>query len=243
MPVNSTVPPTAAVSVEPVSGAEYLLQDYDQLEEAQLLKTQDVCMVTSQPTSPVHQLREYTAGLKLNVGGDYPLKSSNLQLQAFNGTVTKAMGSFSALVETKHGASMVLSFDVATSGTRPLLGIQACHDLNLVRLVSHPQVESLVTKPGGRQRCSCRHVSAETIQCCYWRQAVHDEAFQKLKDCVANAPVLVPFDHTKPLVVQADASQSGLGAILLQDNQLVSSASRKLTACECNLLICCLVII
>ncbi|KAE8749713.1 hypothetical protein FOCC_FOCC003453, partial [Frankliniella occidentalis] len=65
-PVNSTVPPTAAVSVEPVSGAEYLLQDYDQLEEAQLLKTQDVCMVTSQPTSPVHQLREYTAGLKLN---------------------------------------------------------------------------------------------------------------------------------------------------------------------------------
>lgn len=63
---------------------------------------------------------------------------------------------------------------------------------------------------------------------------VHDEAFQNLKDCVSNAPVLVPFDHTKPLVVQADASQFGLGAVLLQDNKLVSSASRKLTACECN---------
>ncbi|KAE8738527.1 hypothetical protein FOCC_FOCC015990, partial [Frankliniella occidentalis] len=449
-PINPTVPRTAAASAEPVSGSEYLLQDFDQLEEAQLLKTQDVCMVTSLEKSPVHQLQEYTAGLKLNVythlnvGGDYPLKSSNLQLQAFNGTVTKAMGSFSALVETKHGASMVLSFDVATSGTRPLLGIQACHDLNLVRLVSHPQVESLVTKPvlvrktvdefvaknkdvfdglgqlkqtihvevdkdspagmcqprrysvaivdrlkikldsldgfwhanldeessllcsvatpfgiykfkkmpfglssapeifqyltdqvfGDRGATVCfddvlvtgkdaaehdlvlsrvlskarsenikfnpnkiqfkqsevmflgllwsenqikidpgrtaaiqalkppqsRHMlqkicgvfnhlrkfipnkgsvsaplcellsSAVTFQ---WLP-VHDEAFQKLKDCVANAPVLVPFDHTKPLVDQADASQSGLGAILLQDNQLVSSASRKLTACECN---------
>ncbi|KAJ1528924.1 hypothetical protein ONE63_007293 [Megalurothrips usitatus] len=53
---------------------------------------------------------------------------------------------------------------------------------------------------------------------------VHDEAFQKLKDCISR----------KPLVVQADASQFGLGAVLLQDNKLVSSASRKLTEHECN---------
>ena len=68
---------------------------------------------------------------------------------------------------------------------------------------------------------------------CQWL-LVHDEAFQQLKDCVSNAPVLVPFDHKKPLVVQADASQDGLGAVLLQEQKLVSSASRKLIESEKN---------
>lgn len=63
---------------------------------------------------------------------------------------------------------------------------------------------------------------------------VHDEAFQKLKDCVSNAPVLVPFDPSKPIVVQADASKDGLGGVLLQEGKLVSSASRKLTQYEQN---------
>lgn len=48
------------------------------------------------------------------------------------------------------------------------------------------------------------------------------------------APSLVPFDSKKPMIVQADASQSGLGAVLLQGGKLVSSASRKLTEHEQN---------
>jgi len=63
---------------------------------------------------------------------------------------------------------------------------------------------------------------------------MHAEAFEKLKVCVANAPALVPFDNKKEIVVQADASQSGLGAVLLQENRIVSSASRKLTESERN---------
>ena len=63
---------------------------------------------------------------------------------------------------------------------------------------------------------------------------MHTEAFQKLKDCVSNAFALVPFDPSKPIVVQADASQFGLGAVLLQENKPVSSASRKLTDSEVN---------
>ena len=64
---------------------------------------------------------------------------------------------------------------------------------------------------------------------------VHSEAFSKLKECVCNAPSLAPYDSKRgALVVQADASQSGLGAVLLQNNVLVSSASRKLTDSEKN---------
>ena len=77
----------------------------------------------------------------------------------------------------------------------------------------------------------CELLSSKVV---YKWLPVHDEAFQKLKDCVSNAPVLVPFDHTKTLVVQADVSQYGSEAVLLQDNKLVSSASRKLTDHEVN---------
>ena len=63
---------------------------------------------------------------------------------------------------------------------------------------------------------------------------VHAEAFQELKDSICRAPALVPFDSTKAIVVQADASQFGLGACLLQNNRLVASASRQLTVHEQN---------
>ena len=61
---------------------------------------------------------------------------------------------------------------------------------------------------------------------------VHAENFQKLKDSVTVAPGVIPFDSAKPIVVQADASQLGLGACLLQGNKLVTSSSRKLTETE-----------
>ncbi|KAE8751171.1 hypothetical protein FOCC_FOCC002255 [Frankliniella occidentalis] len=51
---------------------------------------------------------------------------------------------------------------------------------------------------------------------------VHATAFQSLKDS----------DSTKGLVVQADASQSGLGCCLLQQGRPVSTSSRKLTSTE-----------
>ena len=62
----------------------------------------------------------------------------------------------------------------------------------------------------------------------------HSEAFNELKVSICRAPALTPFDKTKPIVVQADASQSGMGALLLQDKRPVSSASRKLTDSEKN---------
>lgn len=57
-------------------------------------------------------------------------------------------------------------------------------------------------------------------------------AFQAIKEMVTNTPVLKYYDQDKPLTVQCDASQKGLGAALLQDGQPVAYASRALTPTE-----------
>ena len=41
--------------------------------------------------------------------------------------------------------------------------------------------------------------------------------------------MLTYFDVTKPVTITCDASQTGLGALLLQDNKLIAYASRALT--------------
>ncbi len=61
---------------------------------------------------------------------------------------------------------------------------------------------------------------------------LQDSAFQKLKDAVSSPPVLQYFDVTKPVVLSADASQHGLGAVCLQQGAPVAFASRALTPTE-----------
>ncbi|XP_052131371.1 uncharacterized protein K02A2.6-like [Frankliniella occidentalis] len=63
---------------------------------------------------------------------------------------------------------------------------------------------------------------------------VHSQAFQALKDSISKAPVLATFDCKKPIILQADASQFGLGCCLLQGRQPVVLASRRLTETETN---------
>ena len=66
----------------------------------------------------------------------------------------------------------------------------------------------------------------------YWNPDVQGKALQKLKVLLMNAPVLGYFDTKKQTVVQCDASQAGLGAVLLQEGRPVEYASRALTATE-----------
>ena len=67
---------------------------------------------------------------------------------------------------------------------------------------------------------------------------VHQEAFDKLIECITNAPVLTFADFSLPFVVHTDASRDGLGAVLYQerDGKLhpVSYASRSLNPAEAN---------
>ena len=56
-------------------------------------------------------------------------------------------------------------------------------------------------------------------------------SFQRIKDLItktASQPLRY-YDCTKPVIVQANASQRGLGGFLLQDGQPIAFASKSLT--------------
>ena len=64
-----------------------------------------------------------------------------------------------------------------------------------------------------------------------WRKS-QEKAFDKIKTILSAEPVLTYYDVTKPVPISCDASQSGLGALLLQDAKPVPYASRALTDAE-----------
>ena len=62
----------------------------------------------------------------------------------------------------------------------------------------------------------------------FWTN-LHDSAVQQVKRLVTNAPVLKYFDSTKGVTQQCDASDKGLGAVLMQDDHPIAYASRAPT--------------
>jgi hypothetical protein len=56
----------------------------------------------------------------------------------------------------------------------------------------------------------------------------HDVAFETLKSALVTAPVLVLLDFSKPFVVEADASDLGVGAFLMQSNHPVEFVSKAI---------------
>ena len=72
----------------------------------------------------------------------------------------------------------------------------------------------------------------------HWKEE-HQKAFQQLKDALTSAPVLAFTDFSKPFILETDASQEGLGAILSQKQpdgtqRVVAYASRCLRPTERN---------
>lgn len=60
------------------------------------------------------------------------------------------------------------------------------------------------------------------------------EAFNKAKQLVANAPVLMYYDLRKPVILQVDASDNGLGGPLLQPNEHGKLQPVAFTSCSLN---------
>ena len=58
----------------------------------------------------------------------------------------------------------------------------------------------------------------------YW-SAQCEEAFQKLKTLLTSALILAQPDTTKPFDVYCDASGTGLGCVLMQENRVIAYAS------------------
>jgi len=67
----------------------------------------------------------------------------------------------------------------------------------------------------------------------YWSNQC-EEAFQKLKTLLTSAPILAQPDTTKPFDVYCDASGTGLGCVLMQENRVIAYASRSLKRHEEN---------
>ena len=61
-----------------------------------------------------------------------------------------------------------------------------------------------------------------------------EEAFRKIKAALSSAPLLAFFDKEFDTTVQCDASQSALGAILMQQGRPITFASRTLAPAEVN---------
>ena len=66
-----------------------------------------------------------------------------------------------------------------------------------------------------------------------WLPAYAD-ALARVKEMIVTAPVLAYYDVSKPVVIQCDASQTGLGAALLQEGCPVAYSSRVMTPIEQN---------
>ena len=60
------------------------------------------------------------------------------------------------------------------------------------------------------------------------------DAFEKLKQLLTEAPLLRTLDESKPYEVVTDASDLGLGAVLLQDGYPVAFESLKINSAELN---------
>jgi hypothetical protein len=75
-----------------------------------------------------------------------------------------------------------------------------------------------------------RKLEDKDVERCWLEQ--HEKAFKAVKDYLAKAPVLAYYDVTKEVTLQCDASETGLGAVLLQEDQPIAYASRALTETE-----------
>ena len=72
-----------------------------------------------------------------------------------------------------------------------------------------------------------------TLQDAEWSwEEPQRSAFERLKTAVASTPVLRYYNLQEEVTLQCDASQSGLGAALLQNGQPLAYASRALTPTE-----------
>ena len=61
---------------------------------------------------------------------------------------------------------------------------------------------------------------------------LQDNSMKEIKRMVTEPPILAFYDPAKELVIESDASQKGLGAVLMQQGRPIAYAIRALTPTE-----------
>ena len=77
-----------------------------------------------------------------------------------------------------------------------------------------------------------RKLTEKDVQWC-WLPA-HADAVARVKEMIVSASVLAYYDISKPVIIQCDASKSGLGAALLQEGRPIAYSSRVMIQTEQN---------
>ena len=67
-------------------------------------------------------------------------------------------------------------------------------------------------------------------------QSRQEEAFAEIKRLLTRTPTLAYFDQSRPIIIQTDASNFGLGGVLLQEGKPVAYTSHTLSKTEQNYL-------
>jgi len=57
--------------------------------------------------------------------------------------------------------------------------------------------------------------------------------FDKLKEAMSTCLILTLPDFTQPFILECDASEEGIGAVLMQDRHPIAYESQKLTQAKC----------
>ena len=147
---------------------------------------------------------------------------------------------------------------VKGGGCEPILSKQTMLDMNLIQILDgdHLSVNAIADMPDLTDAQSLRRflglenylaiflsrLSEETdvlgkltekdAQWC--RRPAHADAVARVKEMIVSAPVLAYYDATGLVVNQSDASQSGIGAALLQEGRPVAFSSRVMPQTEQN---------
>ena len=91
-----------------------------------------------------------------------------------------------------------------------------------------PFIPKLSEKTGHLRQLLHKEPPFEWLPC-------HREAFDNVKDMISEDTKLAYLDTQKPVILQVDASQHGLGAALIQQGKPIAFASKALTKTESNL--------
>ena len=104
------------------------------------------------------------------------------------------------------------------------------HDANLINLLNVVQVEGLVLN---RKKLELLRAMLKQEAVFAWDKMAN-ASFQKIKDLIAKSATkpLRYYDQRKPMTVQVDATQRGLGTCLLQEGKPIAYASMSLTDTE-----------